>query len=404
MANQIDTDTISVATFGFPPGTRVLVADDCVVTQAMLKTTLNDWGIEVISVSDGLAALEILSSDDPPRLALLDWMMPGMDGPDICFRIRGQRSKHYVYLLLLTSMGEREHLIRGLESGADDYMFKPFDPHELRARLQAGARVVGLQEQLEAQNAIIEQKNEALERHNEFMREVFGRYVTDEVADTLLESPGALTLGGEKRFVTILMSDLRGFTPLSEILDADEVVTMLNRFLGRMVDVIFKHKGTIDEFIGDAILVIFGAPLPGEPRQDARRALACAIEMQQAMKELNAENRELGKPELAMGVGINSGEVVVGNIGSQRRMKYSVVGSPVNLAARIESFTLGGQILISDTTLSYVQDIARVDGQLRVKVKGVDGPVSIFDVGGIGEPYNLYLPEVNYHVSPPTES
>lgn len=401
MSEQIDTDTISVATFGFPPGTRVLVADDCIVTTAMLKTTLTDWGVEVISVSDGLSALEILQSEDPPRLALLDWMMPGMDGPDICFRIRAQRANHYVYMLLLTSMGDREHLIRGLEAGADDYMFKPFDPQELRARLQAGARVVGLQEQLEAQNLLIEEKNAALEKRNDFMREVFGRYVTDEVADTLLESPEAMALGGEKRFVTILMSDLRGFTPLSEILDAEQVVTMLNRFLGRMVDVIFKHRGTIDEFIGDAILVIFGAPLPGDPKDDATRAVACAVEMQQTMEELNAENRALGMPELAMGVGINSGEVVVGNIGSQRRMKYSVVGSPVNLASRIESFTLGGQILISDTTLSYVHETARVDGRLRVKVKGVDGPVSIFDVGGMGEPYNLYLPEVDYRVEPP---
>jgi class 3 adenylate cyclase/CheY-like chemotaxis protein len=395
LLEKADSDSLSVAIFDFPPGTRVLVADDCVITQAMLQATLAEWGVEVTSVSDGLSALEILRSDDPPRLALLDWMMPGMNGPDICSRVRG-RSKHYVYMLLLTSMGQKEHLIQGLEAGADDYMFKPFDPQELRARLIAGARVVGLHQ-------TIEEKNKALERHSEFMRDVFGRYVTDEVADTLLKSPEGLTLGGEKRIVTILMSDLRGFTPLSEILDAQQVVGMLNRFLGRMVDVIFKHKGTIDEFIGDAILVIFGAPLAGDPKEDARRALACAIEMQQSMTELNMENRRLGMPDLAMGVGINSGEVVVGNIGSQRRMKYSVVGSPVNLTARIESFTLGGQILISDTTLRYVREVARVDGRLRVKVKGVDGPVSIFDVGGIGEPYNLYLPEVDYNIEAPTE-
>lgn len=372
------------------------------ITQAMLGATLSSWGIDVISVTDGLQALEVLSSDDPPRLALLDWMMPSMTGPEICSRVRASRSSQsYVYVLLLTSMKAQEHLITGLDSGADDYMFKPFDPQELRARLQAGARVVGLQEKLEAQHRIIEEKNQALELHNKFVREVFGRFVSDDVAATLLASPHGLTLGGEKRTVTILMSDLRGFTPLSEVLDAQQVVGMLNRYLARMVDIIFRHKGTIDEFIGDAILVIFGAPQPGNPPDDARRALACAIEMQLAMAEINAQNRQLGMPDLAMGVGINSGEVVVGNIGSERRMKYSVVGGPVNLTARIESFTLGGQILISDSTLRYVRDVARVDGRLRVKVKGVEGPVSIFDIGGIGEPYNLYLPEVRYSSDEP---
>ena len=118
--------------------------------------------------------------------------------------------------------------------------------------------------------------------------------------------------------------------------------------------------------------------------------------MQQAMVAFNAENQAQGLPNMGMGIGINTGEVVVGNIGSQKRMKYGIVGSPVNMASRIESFTLGGQILVSRNTLNHLDGLARVDGRLRVKVKGVDGPVSIFDIGGIGEPYNLYLPEVDY--------
>lgn len=371
----------------FAPGTRVLVADDDFVTQAMLTANLNAWGIEVVAAQDGQRALEILESDDAPRLALLDWVMPGLNGPEICERVRARPDGQYAYIILLTSMGEREHLIQGLASGADDYMFKPFDPQELNVRLHAGARLVRLQEELERKNVII--------------REIFGRFVTDEVAETLLKSPEGLTLGGEKREVTIMMSDLRNFTPTSEKLDPTEVVAFLNRFLGTMVDVIFKYRGTIDEFIGDAILVIFGAPLSDSPREDAARALACAIEMQQKMEEVNQANRELGLPQMGMGIGINTGEVVVGNIGSQKRMKYGVVGSPVNMASRIETFTLPGQILISHTTLSHLSEIARVDGRLRVKVKGVNGPVSIFDIGGIGEPYNLYLPEVDYRVALP---
>lgn len=382
-------------------GAKVLVADDCPITQAMLGASLSEWGIDVISAKDGHEALEILMSPEPPRLALLDWVMPGYNGPEVCRRVRHLRDSKYVYMLLLTSMGDKEHLIKGLKSGADDYLFKPFDPEELKLRLQAGARVVALQEELEKQSAVIQRKNEELERHNKFVREVFGRFVTDEVAQQLLDTPEGLKLGGEKRTVTVMMTDLRGFTPMSDKLDPNQVVNLLNTYLERMVDVIMKYGGTIDEFIGDAILVIFGAPVSESPKRDAERALACAIEMQQAMASVNEEMISRGLPPLGMGIGLNTGEVVVGNIGSERRMKYSVVGSPVNLTARIESFTLGGQILISGTTLGFLGDKAKVDGRLRVKVKGLESAVSIFEVSGIGEPYNLYLPAVDYSVIQP---
>ena len=379
------------------------MADDCLVTQAMLTASLEDWGVEVVAATDGQQALDVLTSSNPPRLALLDWMMPGFSGPEICRRVRRQKDSNYVYMLLLTSMGDKEHLIEGLKSGADDYLFKPFDPDELKLRLQAGARVVALQTELEKKTAIIQEKNEALEKHNRFVRDVFGRFVTDEVAEQLLDTPEGLKLGGEMRTVTVMMSDLRNFTPMSDKLNPDQVVALLNVYLSKMVDVIMKYGGTIDEFIGDAILVIFGAPITEGPEKDAARALACAVEMQLAMDEVNkmvAEFglKEKGIDELGMGIGLNTGEVVVGNIGSEKRMKFSVVGSPVNLTARIESFTLAGQILISGSTLKALSGRVRVDGRLRVKVKGLNHAVSIYEVGGIGEPYNLYMPEVEYRV------
>ena len=384
-------------------GARILVADDCLVTQAMLTASLEEWGVEVVAATDGQQALDVLTSSNPPRLALLDWMMPGFSGPEICRRVRRQKDSNYVYMLLLTSMGDKEHLIEGLKSGADDYLFKPFDPDELKLRLQAGARVVALQTELEKKTAIIQEKNEALEKHNRFVRDVFGRFVTDEVAEQLLDTPEGLKLGGEMRTVTVMMSDLRNFTPMSDKLNPDQVVALLNVYLSKMVDVIMKYGGTIDEFIGDAILVIFGAPITEGPEKDAARALACAVEMQLAMAEVNKMVAEFGLKEkgiddLGMGIGLNTGEVVVGNIGSEKRMKFSVVGSPVNLTARIESFTLAGQILISGSTLKALSGRVRVDGRLRVKVKGLNHAVSIYEVGGIGEPYNLYMPEVEYRV------
>ena len=169
-----------------------------------------------------------------------------------------------------------------------------------------------------------------VERRNRFIRETFGRYLTDEVVDTLLELPGSLHIGGEKRKVTMMMADLRGFTSLSERLAPKWVVAILNRYLSTMVKVIKQYGGTIDEFIGDAIFVLFGAPVWRE--DDAQRAVACAVAMQLAMTSVNEQNKEEDLPDLEMGIGIHTGQVVVGNIGSLERMKYGVVGSHVNLS------------------------------------------------------------------------
>lgn len=236
----------------------------------------------------------------------------------------------------------------------------------------------------------LHEANEQLEKRNGFIRNVLGRFLTDQVAEQLLEHPEGLRLGGELRDVSVLMSDLRGFTPMSERSTPEQVVGLLNRYLECMTEVIDRHGGTIDEFIGDAILVIFGAPLGCADH--ARRATACALEMQLAMEQFNAESRERGMTELQMGIAVNTGTVVVGNIGSVRRMKYGVVGSPVNLCARIQAFSLGGQVLVSHSTLTELGAGARVDGHLRVKVKGVDEPVCIYEVGGLESGPQLALP------------
>jgi adenylate cyclase len=186
------------------------------------------------------------------------------------------------------------------------------------------------------------------------------------------------------------MADLRGFTSLSERLPAEDVVAMLNIYLETMIEIIQKYHGTIDEFIGDAILVIFGAPIlrPDDPQ----RAVACAVEMQLAMTSVNERNRRAGYPEVALGVGLNTGEVVVGNIGSQKRIKYAVVGRAVNLTARIESYTVGGQIFISESTLYECGDILRLDSAMKVMPKGVKEPLTIHEVGGINGDFQLFLP------------
>jgi adenylate cyclase len=234
---------------------------------------------------------------------------------------------------------------------------------------------------------------EQVEQRNRFIRETFGRYLTDEVVDAVLASPTGLQMGGEKRKITMLMADLRGFTSLSERLPPERVVAILNRYLTTMVGVIKKYHGTVDDFIGDAIFVLFGAPVWKE--DDAERAVACAIAMQLAMDSINEENRLDNLPEIEIGVGLHTGQVVVGNIGSPERMKYDVIGSQVNLTSRIQSCTTGGQILISETTRQEAGRILKVGRRMEVKAKGVEHPVTLFEVMGISGRYKLLLPDAS---------
>ncbi|MDJ0599082.1 MAG: adenylate/guanylate cyclase domain-containing protein [Crocosphaera sp.] len=223
------------------------------------------------------------------------------------------------------------------------------------------------------------------------IRKTFGRYLTDQVVANLLENPAGLSLGGERRKITILTSDLRGFTAMSERLSPEEVVKILNFYLGKMADVITHYEGTIDEFMGDGILVLFGAPI--SQKNDVERAIACGIAMQLAMESVNEQMKQWELPPLEMGIGINTGEVVVGNIGSEKRTKYGVVGSQVNLTYRVESHTIGGQILIPQSTLKEVDSMVVIESEKQVQPKGVKEPISIYEVGGIKGAYKLFLPK-----------
>lgn len=221
------------------------------------------------------------------------------------------------------------------------------------------------------------------------LKKMFGRYLSAEVMDSLVDNPSALELGGERATVTIMMSDLRGFTAIAERLQPEQVVQMLNTYFEVMVELVLKYHGTINEIIGDAMLVIFGAPQQMPDR--AQRALACAIEMQNAMEQVNGHNRNQGLPQLEMGIGLNETEVIVGNIGSSKRSKYAAVGSGVNLTSRIESYAVGGQILISESVRQAAGDVLRIDGQREVMAKGTEAPLKIYEVGAIGGRYNLSL-------------
>lgn len=246
--------------------------------------------------------------------------------------------------------------------------------------------IIIVRKRLDAQlvQALEDQKlaNMRLDRANIFIRKTFGTYMSDEVVKSILDTPDGLRLGGDEKTVSVLMSDLRGFTSISERMASNDVLTMLNFYLGVMTEIITEHKGTIIEFLGDGILALFGAPITRD--DDAQRAVACALSMQKAMVSVNARNKKEGYPMLEMGAGINTGMVIVGNIGSDVRRKYGVVGRTINLAARIESLTIGGQVLISEHTINACQQDLDIEKQWEEKLKGVLRPVTIASVIGIG--------------------
>ena len=350
----------------------ILVVDDNELNRDLLSRRLARKGFDVSVAEDAFKALEWLESN-PCDLVLLDIMMPGMSGVEMLEKVRETRDATELPVIMATAKDTREDIVQALNLGANDYVTKPIDFPVVLKRANDHIRTLA----------------DELEKRNAFIRSVFGRYLTDDIAETLLDSPDGLTLGGERREMSILMADIRGFTRMSAQRDPEEVMRIVNNFLTPMTEVILRHGGTIDEFIGDAILVLFGAPRAMEDH--AGRAVACAIEMQLAMPQVNELNRNDGLPEVATGIGINSGEVVVGNIGSEMRAKYGVVGHSVNFTARIESHTEGGQILVSDRTRAIIGDSLETRGSQSIRPKGFDDEVMVHDVSGIGHPFNLKL-------------
>jgi sigma-B regulation protein RsbU (phosphoserine phosphatase) len=226
-------------------------------------------------------------------------------------------------------------------------------------------------------------------KQRDFIRDTFGRYLTKEVVNRLLEAKDGLQLGGESREITIMMSDIRGFTAVTANMQPEQVITFLNRYLGKVVEILLDHRGTIDEIVGDGILAFFGAPEPFDDHP--AHAVTCALKMQQAMDAINEVNEKEGLPHIEMGVAVNTGNVVVGNIGSEKRSKYAAVGPQMNFTGRMESYTVGGQVLISASTYEKLSKILDIKGEVKVEMKGMAGKVTLYDVIGIGGDYNVHL-------------
>jgi len=264
-------------------------------------------------------------------------------------------------------------------SNAEHVELPEDSPYEIRTILTSRTKML---------KTIFDVSEERLRLVN-FIRETFGRYLSSKVVDEILESPEGQQIGGQRKTVTILMSDLRGFTSLSETRDPEEMVQLLNRYLEQMSRIILKYDGIIDEIIGDAILAVFGAP--ESHGNDPERAIACALEMQNSLIELNKEMIQSKYPPVEMGIGINTGNVIVGNIGSQLRMKYGIVGSAVNTAARIESNSIGGQVLIGEPTFRQVKGKIKTEPPRNIMMKGLKEPLVFYCVSAIDSEYKVSL-------------
>ncbi len=362
-----------LATGGESVGARILVVDDEESNRDLLVRQLARRGYAVEAARDGREALHAIEQH-VFDLVLLDVLMPGMSGFEVLAAIRRARGPAELPVVMATALDGRDDVVRALELGANDYVTKPLDMRTALARIEAHLS-------LRRATQKVETLARQLELHGVLLRRTFGRYLSEEVVAELLARPDGLDLKGEKREITVLMADLRGFSSLCESLTPIEVMALLNNHLGAMAEIVAAHGGTVDEFLGDAILAFFGAPVASPDH--AARAVACSVEMQLAMTRVNERNRTQRLPEVEMGIGLATGDVVVGNIGSERRAKYGAIGTAVNLASRIESYTLGGEVLISQATRSAAGAALRTDLEREVHPKGFESPIRIYRVAAL---------------------
>jgi adenylate cyclase len=215
-------------------------------------------------------------------------------------------------------------------------------------------------------------------REKEMIKRAFTRYVAREVVDEILKNPEQLALTGDRREVTVLFCDIRGFTPVAERLNPEEVVLLLNEFYNLMIETTFKNDGTLDKFLGDGVMCIFGAPIA---RPDhAMQAVRTAMDMQAGIAALSERFVQKGQAPIAVGIGVSAGEVVAGTVGSEDRMEYTAIGDSVNLAARLEAIAKPGQVLISQRTLDMIDDRVEVKAMGAIRVKGKEEEVEVYEV------------------------
>ena len=348
--------------------TTILIADDDTVSRKLLRRLLEQDGHTVRAASNGREALELFR-EEPSDVVLLDIVMPELDGISVLEQLKATPGTENVPVIMISAVDETDSVVRCIEKGADDYLPKPFNPVILRARINAGLAKKRLRD---------------LERAR--VHDVFSRFLPEHVVDDVLaRTDDDLRLGGVSTVGTVMFTDLRGFTAFSERRSPELVIEALNRYFDETSDAILEHGGTLVAYRGDGFLAVFGAPIEIDDHAD--RALATARDMLEVrLPRFNEWLRENGPGEdVRMGIGLNSGRFMSGNVGSFRRLEYTVHGDVVNTASRIEGMTktVGGPILLAESTRHALvlppDDLQHVG---EFEVRGRDSTISLWTVNG----------------------
>jgi adenylate cyclase len=342
-------------------GARLLVVDDNKVNRLLLIRALELQGHRGVGAENGRIALELLERE-AFDLVLLDIAMPEMDGFQVLERLLANSRLRDLPVIVTSAVEGLESVVRSIELGAEDYLAKPVNPVLLKARIGASLEKKRLRDQ---------------------QKELVRRFATREVAQDLQES--GFALGGKRVNASVMFADIRGFTTLAESQPPEATIELLNTWYTLMFDAIGAHGGVVSLMIGDGLMAIFGAPLPLPDHCEC--AVRSALEMQETMALFNDERRAAGRPEIRIGIGIASGDMVAGYAGTNERATYTCIGDTVNLAARLEAQTKLAQqpILVDGTTRAGLGDGIAVRSLGSVAVKGRSAAVDAFAVDGIVE-------------------
>ncbi|WNZ47924.1 response regulator [Leptolyngbya boryana CZ1] len=344
---------------------RVLVVDDNPDLRSYVSGILRGQGYTVLTARNGAEGFEQVKTHRP-SLIVTDLMMPIVSGLDMIRMIRAQDDLKGTPIVLLTAKADEDTRLEGVERGADAYLSKPFNDRELLA---------------EVRNLLALKENEQrVSRINSYLTDsVLSRFLPQTLVKRAAQGELTLDLRPEPRMITVLFSDIVGFTQLSNTLRSRRVAELLNEYLTAMTRCVFNNGGTVDKFMGDAILAIFGAPEELTPNEQVRRAIATAREMYSILDNLNNQWMAQGIDRVQFRCGIHQGTAVVGMFGGEERSDYTAIGPSVNIAARLQEAAAPGAILISAAVADYV-DEDNITKESPLKLKGVDETVLTFSV------------------------
>ena len=360
---------------------KVLIVDDTPQNIRLLEAILTPRGYRVLVATSGSEGFRMATSESPD-LVLLDLMMPDITGLEVCRRLRADMAASHLPIVMLTSSGEQDK-VSAIESGADDYLARPFNQLELLARVNSLLRIKEYHDTIERQAAELSDLNQTLEsrvQHQVQELERLGRlrrFLSPQVADVILSSGADAVLSTHRREITVVSSDLRGFTAFAETAEPEDVVGLLAQFHEQMGKIVFQFEGTLEWFAGDGMMTVFNDPLPCQ--DPTLRAVRMALAMSGRFKELSVHWRKRGY-DLELGIGIAAGFATLGPIGFEGRFEYGPVGSVVNLASRLCDEATGGQILLDPRAYSEVEGTFAVEPIEPLSLKGFRKPVSAFNV------------------------